>query len=457
MGRISCCLWAIAIFSSLKVLVASEVHDRWPHVNALSALSARLEAAESEVNATQAAMTYCVAELRAERDAFAKTRATVSSSEKDVLKGKDALQHAQARRAELRNMVKTSGLSKGVPTPITLQNEELEAISIFTQRVQQEAQELTDAKAKLAQEVKALRSHSGNKRSEVMAVKAELEQIENRTRVWETDKHALSEALSVHNQSEPQRLPSEKELDELRNLEQVVIPSVSSSIEAQEEIVATVMATLNATRSQLRACLESTKSSKQAVVAVAADRNAKKQVLQGVKKQDGQHVDDSETAAEQAAAADLVHILKDSSRKSDGEKEEDVEARLKDELSADEPYQPMVTVVPVAQQATVDLKAPGSAKGGEKSHDQKVEASHAPKVAAKSQGTSDTVAKMPIANKTSHMAKVHNASQSKSVDALKVALAIPRKMAESLRGKLEQSSPKPTLPSFGERVAGIMR
>merc|ERR1719454_1618928 len=100
MSHMACCTFALAAVF-LKVFVAAEAHDRWPHVNALSALSARLAAAESEANATQAAMAHCAAELRAERDALAKTRATVASSEQDVRKGKDALQQAEARRTEL--------------------------------------------------------------------------------------------------------------------------------------------------------------------------------------------------------------------------------------------------------------------------------------------------------------------------------------------------------------------
>merc|ERR1719265_2538633 len=248
--------------------------------------------------------------------------------------------------------MKQTDSDKDVPAPATLQSEEFEAISIFTQRVQQEAQELTDAKAKLNEQIKALKARGGNKRSEVQDVKTELERIENRTRVWEADKHALSEALAANNRSELQRLPTEKELAELRDLEQTVIPSVTSSITAHEEIVASVMATLNSTRYQLRACLDSSKFSQQSHAGQGTTHSSgtfgiktKKQMApQAEKRKAAQPMDDAEVSPEQAAAADLDHILKSSSKDTDDKREEeDIEAGLHAELSADEPYKPMIT------------------------------------------------------------------------------------------------------------------
>lgn len=466
MCRMARCTWPIAAVL-LKVFVAGEVRDRWPHVNALSALSARLAAAESEVNATQTAMAHCAAELRAERDALAKTRATVASSEKDVLKGKDELRQAEARRQELRGK-----MNKDSPVPATLQSEELEAISIFTQRVQQETQELTDAKAKLAAQIAALKSRGGNKHSEVQAVKTELERIENRTQVWEADKHALSEALAANNRSALQRLPTERELNELSDLEQVVIPSVTSSITAQEEIVASVMATLNASRYQLRACLESDKSSKQSVAPTAtkasSDKTLKKMVPQAVKQQTSQPVDDGETSAEKAAASDLDHILKSSTKDTDAKREEqDIEADLHAELSDDEPYQPLITAKSIQTKFnasnTGSSQKPSGIKTDEKVQNKKVEKPHAPDTASSVKGIAGATTHLNAANKStmsSHVVKKHNASQSSSVEALKAALAAPRKMAESLRGKLQHSSPTgnmPHVPSFGEQLAGLLR
>jgi hypothetical protein len=461
------CAWPIVVFI-LNVLVAAEVEDRWPHANALSALSARLAAAESEVNATELAMAHCAAELRAERDALAKTRSTVAASEQDVLKGKNALQEAEARRIALRGKLKHLESSEDLSHPAALQSEELEAVSIFTQRVQQEAQELTDAKAKLAEQVKALKARGGNKRSEVQDVKTELERIENRTRVWEADKHALSEALAGNSRSDLQRLPSEKELNELRDLEQIVIPSVTSSISAQEEIVASVMATLNATRYQLRACLESSKSSKQVhasqgtrnSLSNSSNRTGNKLVPQSVKREAAQPTDDTEVSAEQAAAADLDHILKTSSKEIDDKsEEEDVERGLHAELSADEPYKPMITAKSMhdeiksgrpmitAKSMHDEIKS-GNSKNDKQPHDEKVHTPPAPSTipSVSSKSTID-----------SHVMKAQNASLPKNMEALKAVLAAPRKSAESLRGKLEHSKPGRHTPSFGAQVAGLMR
>lgn len=443
--------WAIAALF-LKVCVCREAHgkwvDRWPHVNAFSELSARLAAAQREVNATEAAMARCAKELKAERDALAKTRSTVSSSEKDVLKGKNALQEAEVRRTELRGMVQQSG--KDVSNPNALQSEEFEALSIFTERVDEEEKELAAAKRKLADQIGALKTHSGNKLSEVKAVKAELERIEDRTRVWEADKRALSEALAANNQSMSHGLPSQKELDELRELEQVIIPSVSSSIDTQEEIVASVMATLNATRFQLRACLESNKDAASPVVSSSRQSQAaKQQAVQPAKQHASHSIDEGEISAEQAAATDLGNILKDSSKRKDAE--EDIEEGLHAELSVDEPYQPFVT----AKSTRVDTNAshkiltpiPNRTRSNATLHAKKMQT-------AKPHGKEGQAPPT-----TSKSVKTRSTSQSQTIEALKAALAAPQKVAESLRGKLERSSPKhvaPHLPTFGEQIAGIM-
>jgi hypothetical protein len=485
---VRCTLATAAVL--LKVFASGEGHDkwdvRWPHINALSALDARLVAAEREANATQAAMASCAAELRAERDALAKTRATVSASEQDVLKGKDALQQAEARRTQLRGMVKQS--SEDVPAPNALQSEELEAFAIFTSRVQQEAQELTQAKAKLAEQIEALKVHDRNKGKEVKAVKAELERIESRTQVWEEDKHVLSEALAANNRSILQHLPNQKELDELRDLEQVVIPSVSSSIDTQEEIVASVMAMLNSTRLRLRACLESSKSSKQSASSPPAQHDAIKQKApHSAKQQTSQSTEDSETSADQAAATELGNLLKDSSLEKDANHEEDdIETELHAELSADEPYQPKVTAKSMRQDKnasqTGSSLSSSTAKSYEKPRNKTVKAPELQdkKVEEpKSQNKKTEVPQMPNKlvtlplNGTSpgtsatatKMVKAHNTTSAstaiESMKALKVTLAAPRKMAESLHGQLDhrssQKHSQPKLPTFGEQIAGILR
>lgn len=387
-----------------------------PHVKALPALSVQLLAAEREANATEAEIAHCAAELKAERAALERTRQLVGKAEKDVAKGKDKLRRAEARRVQL--------------TPVENVEKFEDAIKSFTERVQDEEKDIHTAKDKLMKTIGALKAHKvqGLSKQQVAEVKAELNRIENRTRAWEADKGFLTQAMHQHASANFDRTskalsPDEAKLspdeDELRELEEVVIPAVRGSISEQEDVVASMMAKLNSTRWRLRACL-------------ARHAHADKHASAGNSTM--VDTDSNSTVAEEDARASLDAY----GNRSSDHAEQNLPKELHHELSVDEPYKyaPAVDVKNVAAH-NASLRSQGGINGST--------GSFAAAVVAAGHGAK-AHAKGPLAS-------------------LKATLAAPLPVVETLRGaaagaqkKGTKKGAKATLPAgatFGERLAGL--